>query len=46
MVMISLLKRRLFNPVNKEQDVALEVKNVYEVSSFLVRMMVPGKMIS
>lgn len=32
--------------MNKEQDVALEVENMYEVSSFLLRMMEPGKMIS
>lgn len=32
--------------MNKEQDMALEVENVYEVSSFLLRMMELGKMIS
>lgn len=46
LVRLSLLKIRLRNHVNKEQDMALEVENVYEVSSFLLRMMDPGEMIS
>lgn len=44
--MLSVLKISLCNHMNKEQDVALEVENMYEVSSFLLRMMEPGKMIS
>lgn len=39
-------EKRLCNHVNKEQDVALEVENVYEICSFLMRMRDPGKMIS
>lgn len=37
-----LAKNKALQSVNKEQDVALEVKNVHEVSSFLLRMMDPG----
>lgn len=46
LVRLSLLKIRLHNHVNTEQVMALKVENVYEVSSFLLRMMDPGKMIS
>lgn len=37
-----LAKNKALQSVNKEQDVCLEVKNVHEVSSFLLRMMDPG----
>ena len=46
LAMLSLLKIRLCNHLNKEQDMTLEVERVCEVSSFLLRTVDPGKIIS
>lgn len=43
---LSLLKIRLCNHLNKEQDTTFEAERVCEVSSFLLRAVDLGKMIS
>lgn len=46
LAMLSLLKIRLCNHLNKEQGMTLEVEKVYEVSSFLLSKVDPGQMMS